>query len=140
NISAKNVLITENKMNFLCLPELPSSIAIWSGGGFNISYLKNIALLQEKEIYYWGDIDEHGFRILHQLRTYYPQTHSILMDRITYGLFNQFAVVGPRNNLKNPRLTTEENAMYQELKLVDNNRLEQEKITQDYINKTLLEK
>lgn len=137
-IAAKNVLITENKMNFLCLPNLPSSIAIWSGGGFNISYVKNIARLNEKEIYYWGDIDEHGFLILHQLRTYYPHTKSILMDRITFGLFKQFAVVGSRNYLENLCLTDEENATYRALKSVDNNRLEQEKIPQEYIDKTLI--
>src|SRR5258708_3859889 len=67
----KNVVITENKMNFLTLPELPSTIAIWSDGGFMVSYLRDAGCLLEKKIFYWQDIDVHGFQILHQLRTYY---------------------------------------------------------------------
>jgi len=41
NWQNRNVVITENKMNFLALPDIPSTIAIWSGGGFMVSYLKN---------------------------------------------------------------------------------------------------
>jgi hypothetical protein len=67
--NCKTVLITENKMSFLTLPPLPSAIAIWSGGGFNVSYLRNAGWLKTKEIYYWGDIDEPGFQILHQVRS-----------------------------------------------------------------------
>lgn len=35
-----NIFITENLMNFLTLPKLKNTIAIWSGGGFSTSYLK----------------------------------------------------------------------------------------------------
>lgn len=93
----KNILIAENKMNFLTLPLITSTIAIWSGGGFNIGYLKNATWLLNKNIFYWGDIDEHGFQILHQLRNYYPQAKSVMMDRHTFDLFHTYAVDGSRN-------------------------------------------
>jgi hypothetical protein len=131
---SSHVFITENKMNFLTLPPFPSAIAIWSGGGFKVSYLKNAHWLAEKNIYYWGDIDEHGFLILHQLRTYYKQAKSVMMDRLTFDKFQGFAVTGERNNADKLQLLNEEEAnLYAFLKSRQNNRLEQEKISQDYV-------
>lgn len=138
DIPAKNVLITENKMNFLTLPTVPSTVAVWSGGGFNVSYLKNVHWLTEKHILYWGDIDEHGFQILHQLRSYYPSTQSIMMDCKTFEYFSEFAVTGSRN--KSERLSllnNEEHNLFEKLKQIDNNRLEQEKISQRYVEEYL---
>jgi hypothetical protein len=131
----KNVVITENKMNFLTLPPFPSAIAIWSGGGFKVSYLKNALWLADKNIYYWGDIDEHGFLILHQLRSYYGQVKSIMMDRQTFDQFHQFTVIGERNNINKLDLLNEDEAnLYKILKSrQNNNRLEQEKISQNYV-------
>jgi hypothetical protein len=121
-------------MNFLTLPPFPSAIAIWSGGGFNVSYLKNARWLADKNIYYWGDIDEHGFQILHQLRTYYKQVKSVMMDRLTFDRFQEFAVKGERNNANKLHFLNEEEAnLYNLLKSRQNNRLEQEKISQDYV-------
>ena len=136
---ADRVLITENKMNFLTLPPMPATIAVWSGGGFQISYLRDAAWLKSKNIYYWGDIDEHGFKILHQLRSYYASARSILMDRQTYELFRTFAVDGPRNKAENLSLLHEdEKQLYQYLKsLNEKNRLEQEKLPQAYVNQVL---
>ncbi|HKT30616.1 Wadjet anti-phage system protein JetD domain-containing protein, partial [Dyella sp.] len=34
-------------------------------------------------VFYWGDIDTHGLAILDRLRTYLPQTHSLMMDEPT---------------------------------------------------------
>jgi hypothetical protein len=138
-LPSKHILITENKMNFLTLPLVPSAIAIWSGGGFNISYLKNAFWLLNKKIIYWGDIDEHGFQILHQLRSYYPHTKSVMMDRKTFDLFHVYTVDGSRNKSENlSLLTKDENELFQFLKSSDgNNRLEQEKIPQLYVNSCL---
>ena len=136
---AERVLITENKMNFLSLPHMPATIAVWSGGGFQISYLKYAECLNSKTIYYWGDIDEHGFQILHQLRSYYASACSILMDRQTFELFRAYAVDGPRNKAENLHLLhDDEKQLYQYLKSLDEkNRLEQEKIPQAYVNQVL---
>ena len=133
------VLIAENKMNFLTLPSFPSAIAIWSGGGFNVSYLRNASWLKTKKIHYWGDIDEHGFQILHQIRSYYPQAQSFLMDRQTFDTFQEYAVMGERNKAEKLHLLNEEEAnLYNFLKSVENNnRLEQEKIPQSYVDAAL---
>jgi hypothetical protein len=132
----KNVVLTENKMNFLCLPNLPSTIAIWSGGGFMIRFLKNASWLRDKKIFYWGDIDEHGFQILHQLRSYFPQARSILMDLSTFEHFRDFAVDGASNPTEILTLLNDaEQELYRSLKaLPEKNRLEQEKIPQEYVN------
>lgn len=132
-IHAVNIIVTENKMNFLALPLLPSTIAIWSGGGFMISYLQNVKWLSDRNIFYWGDLDTHGFLILHQMRTYFPHTKSVMMDKETFELFKGEGVVdGEKINAE--RLNTlnhTETMMFDFLK-TNNLRLEQEKIRQDY--------
>jgi hypothetical protein len=126
----KNVLVTENIMNFLALPSLPQTVAIWSGGGFSVSYLKDIGWLKDKQFYYWGDIDAHGFQILNQFRTYFPNTVTLMMDEKTLKCFKP-AEGEPCTNQNLPMLTTEEHNLYQYLR-ENNLRLEQEKITQAY--------
>lgn len=134
NIECKHILIAENKMNFLTLPDVRGGLALWSGGGFNISYLKDIEWLVGKHIIYWGDIDEHGFQILHQLRSYYPNAESILMDLKTYASFEKFAVGVPTAavgelSLLNP---TEREVLKVLRANPLKNRLEQERIMQNY--------
>jgi len=132
--ACRKILIAENKMNFLTLPALPEAIALWSGGGFNVSFLKNVTWLLRLKIYYWGDIDEHGFQILHQLRSYFPQTQSVMMDRFTFDTFQEFAVAGAKNPaVRLPNLTEEEAELYTFLQNnPTQNRLEQERISQAY--------
>lgn len=137
-LPVENILIAENKMNFLTLPLLESTVAIWSGGGFNIAYLKNALWLSEKKILYWGDIDEHGFQILHQLRSYHRHAQSVMMDRTTFETFQNYAVSGARNKSQNLNLLTkDENDLFQYLKALEKNRLEQEKIPQVYVDRCL---
>lgn len=141
NWNCDRVFITENKMNFLTLPLLPSAVAIWSGGGFMVSHLRNAAWLKSKSIFYWGDIDEHGFQILHQIRSYYGQTRSVMMDKETFEAFREFAVNGKRSPAAELcHLNNEEAALYQYIKGVNSkNRLEQEKIPQHYVDAKLNE-
>ena len=80
----RRVFICENLLNFLTLPVLPNTAAIWSGGGFNIECLAGVDWLREKPVLYWGDLDAHGFQILNQCRGYFPNTQAILMDRPTF--------------------------------------------------------
>jgi len=124
------VLVTENLMNFLTLPSLTKTIAIWSGGGFSVSYLKGIKWLAGKSFYYWGDIDAQGFQILNQFRTYFSSTKAIMMDEETLNRFLPGSGVPcAKQNL--PLLTAEEFRLYQQLR-ESNLRLEQEKISQTY--------
>lgn len=132
-INAKNIIVTENKMNFLALPALPSTIAIWSGGGFLISLLSNIDWLQTRKLYYWGDLDAHGFVILHQMRGYYPQTKSVMMDKETFDRFKGEGL-GRGKKVTTARLsslTEAEATMFDFLRAGDL-RLEQEKIRQEF--------
>lgn len=141
NLPAKNILVAENKMNFLTLPPVDVTMAIWSGGGFNISYLNSAGWLAEKAIFYWGDIDEHGFQILHQLRSHYPKVRSIMMDGNTFDRFVEFAVAGTRNKAENlPWLNKDESELFARLKRMEKNRLEQEKIPQSYAEEYIKEK
>ena len=130
-IPCKNIYITENEMNFLTLPLLNNTIAFW-GKGFAISVLSNIHWLKEKNIYYWGDMDVHGFQILSQLRSYFPHTRSIMMDMETYHTFEKLSI---ENHVSNPPVLTnlekKEIELYNFLKENDK-RLEQEKISHSY--------
>lgn len=128
--SCKRMFITENKMNFLTLPQLPDSIAIWSGGGFNISYLKDIPWLQNVRSYYWGDLDAQGLQILNQFRSYYPSATSLMMDWSTLNQYKSLLKEGTPAQLQIlPHLTAEEYELYRYLQ-ENNLRLEQERIPQ----------
>lgn len=130
------VYITENEMNFLTLPTIKNGIAIF-GKGFAINALKNVNWLQTKSIFYWGDIDIHGFQILSQLKAYFPNTKSIMMNMNTYEQFKEMSV---ENKVANPpklsNLDESEICMYEFLK-ENGRRLEQEKITYWYSLKFL---
>jgi hypothetical protein len=133
------VMITENKMNFLCLPPLPGSIAIWSGGGFQVSHLSDIPWLHSKRILYWGDIDVQGFQILNQIRTYFPHTEAIMMNDDTLHTYQVFAGRGtPPGKYTLSHLTETEQQLYVHLEK-NNLRLEQEMIPQEYAEKKLHE-
>lgn len=138
-LPVNHVLITENKMNFLTLPDLPGAISIWSGGGFQVSSLRDAKWLGTVNIYYWGDIDEHGFQILHQLRSYFPHTKSVMMDVVTLEAFSEHQVTGAKNKAETlSLLTPAEQKCYQLIKSSSLNRLEQEKIDQVYAKNYLL--
>ena len=126
----ENIFVTENIMNFLTLPNLTNTIAIWSGGGFNVSYLKDIDWIKSRQFYYWGDIDAHGFQILNQFRTYFPNTIAVMMDEETLSFFKSTEGQQATNqNLQ--RLSESEMKLYNHLR-ENNIRLEQEKITQSF--------
>jgi len=112
NIPCKRVFVLENHtsfssfsniFNFLTLPHLAESIAIF-GKGFQIGLLKNARWLSDKQIIYWGDIDAHGFQILSQIRGYFPQTCSCMMDFETFNDFKDFAITGIDTNVTNSNI------------------------------------
>lgn len=129
----ERVFILENKQTFLSFPEIQRSLVVW-GKGFAVELLKDVEWMRSKSVYFWGDLDAPGFQMLHQLRTYFPQTRSMLMDRDTFDAFSEFAVaVSPANIDRLDRLTPTEQAVFQWLKDQPANRLEQERITQAYL-------
>ena len=84
-------------------------------------------------LYYWGDIDTHGFAILDQLRAHHPHAKSFLMDRQTLLAHRPQWIDEPQPTLRDlPCLSPEESALYDDLRwlrLADRPvRLEQERI------------
>lgn len=130
------IFIIENNMNFLTFPSIPKSIAIW-GKGFAIESLKDIEWLREKGIYYWSDLDAHGFQMLSQLRSYFPQTKSLFMEFHVLELYKKFVVQGTSSKVNSlSHLSADESKTHQYL-LQHNLRLEQERIPQNFIKDQL---
>lgn len=127
----KCVFITENEVNFLAFPECPRSLVIF-GSGYGWSALATASWLHQRVIYYWGDIDTHGFAILDQLRSCLPHVRSMLMTREVFLRHRDFWTTEPnpvRHELS--RLTVEEKSTLEALKAnsgVAALRLEQEKL------------
>lgn len=134
NLDVSKVIIVENKTSLyttLTLPNMRKTIAIF-GQGFGVSNLKGIDWLKTKEILYWGDFDAHGFQILSQVRGYYEQTKSVLMDKNTFDLFFENDIGTRSKVVELANLTEKENELHKFL-LENNYRLEQEKIPHEYV-------
>jgi hypothetical protein len=142
----KRVIIMENKQSFknidlfLSFPQLQDTIALF-GSGFHSGGLKKITWLKRMKIFYWGDIDLHGFEILSALRQFLPQIQSFLMDEETFDDHKEEVVDGMPSKTKSlSGLTLSEMQIYLRLKSIDsNNRLEQEKISQQYVLRKMSE-
>ena len=131
HLQTERCIVTENKMVFLTLPAFPLTFAIF-GEGFTVRSLHAISWLTHCPIYYWGDLDAHGFQILALLRETFPHVISVMMDEVTLQTFSDFCVEGtPCNAQQLPQLTAEEHALFQHLAR-ENIRLEQERIDHAY--------
>lgn len=109
------VVVTENEINFLTLPEIDGTLAIF-GAGYGFDELGRLDWLRERHILYWGDIDTHGFAILDELRAILPQVRSVLMDRETLLVHCALAGEEPRATRRTlTRLTPDEAHLYTEL-------------------------
>lgn len=135
------VFMTENEVNFLAFPPVPNSLVIF-GAGYGFDALAGASWLQRCAIYYWGDIDTHGFAILDQLRAHFPHAKSLLMDRATLLAHTLQWGEEPQPLLRDlPRLSAEETALYNDLRdnrLRSNLRLEQERISFGWLQQALL--
>ncbi|MEA1910071.1 MAG: DUF2220 family protein [Spirochaetota bacterium] len=129
SLSVRRIFIIENDITALAFPPVKDAMIIF-GRGYNFEHLTKASWLNDKELWYWGDIDTHGFAILNQFRTSFPTVNSFLMDRET--LMNHqshwgFEKTPTTADLSN--LTSEEALLYDELrynKIKSNLRLEQE--------------
>jgi hypothetical protein len=130
-LAVRRVFITENEVNGLTFPDVADAAVIF-GLGYGLERLAEVRWLRDKAIYYWGDIDTHGFAILDRLRVTFPDASSLLMDRDTLmehrTLWVQEDVphAGPLT-----RLTPTEQSVFDELaanRLGARVRLEQERI------------
>lgn len=134
------VFITENETNFLAFPNVRGGMILF-GAGYGFEVLANAAWLNRCAVYYWGDIDTHGFAILDQLRACLPQVQSLLMTRAT--LMDHQPLWGAESKPADRdlhRLTPDERALFDDLR--DNRigkqvRLEQERIGFSYLTDAL---
>ncbi|MBM9538315.1 DUF3322 domain-containing protein [Desulfobulbus alkaliphilus] len=130
------VFITENEINFLAFPDVPDAMVIF-GAGYGFQHLAAATWLQTRAIYYWGDIDTHGFAILNQFRGFFPHSLSFLMDRQT--LLEHRPLWGFEAQPESGNLTclrTEEQSLYDQLRRNhwgEHIRLEQERIGFAYV-------
>ena len=140
DLPVDRVFITENEVNFLAFPPVPSSLVIF-GSGYGFDMLADVAWLHGKKICYWGDIDTHGFAILDQLRARLPHVESMLMDEATLMAHaSQWGQEDKPSRRDLPRLTVAETAVYDTLR--DNRlrvgvRLEQERIGFGWLQQAL---
>ena len=139
--SIEYIFIVENLMVYLTFPAFNKALCIF-GSGFAAVNLKECKTLNEKKLYYFGDMDEHGFEILSNVRSIFPNIQSFCMDQKTYETFSIFAVKGENSHSKIEDLNLSEDELHLFKFLRENKtigRLEQEKISQAFI-KSRIEK
>lgn len=140
-LPVERIFITENIINGLAFPDMEEAMVIF-GLGYGLDRLADINWLKmKKKIYYWGDIDTHGFAMLDQVRSYFPQTLSLLMDRSTLLKYkDQWGYEKTPAGRELPHLNKTESNLYNNLKnnqLAPSLRLEQEKIPYTFLQSAL---
>jgi len=129
---AAHVIIVENEVSYLALPDRPDTVAIF-GSGFALGSVAGLTWLSTKTVIYWGDIDTYGFAILDRLLAIYPRVESVLMDTETLLAHSDQWVVEERpTNHDLTNLNETEVALYRDLvegRFGHHVRLEQERIS-----------
>ena len=129
-LKAKYIFIIENLTTFLAFP-LRSDVIVLYGGGFKAGQFKQLDLSFAQKIFYWGDIDTHGFAILSSFRAIQPNVNSYLMDKEILHRFRHLCVEEPMpTSVDLPNLTPKELEVYDALRFGEFQglRLEQERI------------
>ena len=130
--AASRVVMVENEISYLALPDAYDTVAIF-GSGFALGSVDALTWLTGKSILYWGDIDTHGFAILDQLRRRYPDVESVLMDPETLLAHpDQWVVEEKPTDRPLVHLTDAEAGLYRDLvedRYGHHVRLEQERIS-----------
>jgi hypothetical protein len=133
------VVISENKDTAIHFPPIPGGIAVEGGGSGGKTAAAFSWITDASQLYYWGDIDAHGYEILNGWRADGVPVTSVLMDMATYSDYELYGADTDKHGSpltpSNPRdladLTAEERAVYD--RLVSQNhrghrRIEQERI------------
>jgi hypothetical protein len=134
------VFIVENEITGLAFPPMPASLVVL-GLGHAVSLVAGAQWLSEREVYYWSDLDTHGFAMLDRLRASLPRVRSLLMNRATLLAHRSLWTSEPAPHVAPlDRLTPEESALYADLRydrLARSVRLEQELISFAWLQRTL---
>jgi hypothetical protein len=81
-LPVSTVFVVENEVTYLAFPQAQSSVVVF-GGGYAAARLRQLPWLADRQLYYWGDLDTHGFAILNRLRGAFGHARSLLIDRET---------------------------------------------------------
>lgn len=140
SISPRSALVVENEITYLSVDVPEAGIVIW-GKGFEVDRVGRLPWLATIPVLYWGDIDTHGFAILHRLRTWLPDVSSVLMDRETLLAHRDHWVREDRPaESALTRLSPAENDLYTDLvtdRLGSHVRLEQELVDWEWATAAL---
>jgi hypothetical protein len=118
-VPVQRVFLTENRTNGLAFPDCPGSLVVF-GLGYGLESLAQVTWLGDVEVYYWGDLDTHGFGILNRLRAILPDARSFLMDRETLDAHRALWGQEPadtRYRGEPTRLTRRECALFDDLRM-----------------------
>ena len=133
------VLISENKDTAIHFPPTAGGVSV-EGAGYGGTTAAAINwLTNTQRLYYWGDIDAHGYEILNGYRQDGLPVVSILMDPDTYDAYARYGTNHDQNNQpltvrarrSLPRLTEDERVIYERLTdpaFTGYRRIEQERI------------
>ncbi|TYL55303.1 hypothetical protein FXB39_02830 [Nocardioides sp. BGMRC 2183] len=122
------VLVLENLESMLALPSWPGVVAL-HGSGYDVDAAGRLPWAQQARVVYWGDLDSHGFAILHRLRFWLPDVTTILMDEQTLLDHRDLWVPEPQpTRAELDSLTPGEAAALARLRSEGDVRLEQERI------------
>jgi len=126
----------------VAFPDHPNAMAIF-GLGYGLERFVETPWLRDLDVWYWGDIDTHGFRILDRLRAVLPEARSFLMDRATLDAHRSLWGEEPADKRFTgdlPRLSTDERSLFDDLRndrIRARVRLEQERISYGCVARTL---
>ncbi|NCC65418.1 MAG: hypothetical protein EOM15_12265, partial [Spirochaetia bacterium] len=121
--------VVENDISALSFPQVANSMVVF-GRGYHFDQFRDCRWFSDVELYYWGDLDTHGFSILNEFRSIFGHARSILMDEATlleHKISWGFEPKPTKINL--PHLKQEESLLYDTLRynrIQSNLRLEQE--------------
>lgn len=102
----RQVLVLENEISWLSLPSLPGTVAVL-GSGYGFSHVASADWMRQTRLWYWGDLDSHGFAILSQFRALFPQARSLLMDLPTLQAHLALCTDEPKPSRAQPESLTE---------------------------------
>lgn len=133
DIESPTIFVVENEQILNTMPNFPRGIGVF-GEGNAANLLAESKLLRESRLYYWGDIDLEGMKILSRFRERFPRVESILMDVEVLHAHRHLAISNKVAAIEEPaNLTPEEAELFRFLS-ENELQLEQEKLQQAFVN------
>ncbi|WP_309398000.1 Wadjet anti-phage system protein JetD domain-containing protein [Cerasicoccus maritimus] len=131
NLPSK-LLISENRTPLLSLPQYKNTLGVWGGGGA-ASLLAQQDWVNQREVFYWGDLDCHGLCIYGRFKEHSSSTRGVLMERTLLNEFHELVGKGVDSSpIPSDSLNAEELALHSYI-ASHNLRLEQERIPHRYV-------